>query len=332
MQLGAVVVVPSDAGLTQNFVPSSLAVTATRSKPRPAICSPRASILGNDALSFWADRVRTLGIKDFWLARTSQDSQALHARFLELTKQGVEKLLLIKLQSYAEMDLMDLLRFHCANRSPLTDAKDKRGSLGVSLLDRSAVSDCIESDASDKPCAAQYHFDGYTKRFLLSQERQDLIRDGLAGICAIKPRGKLIRDGVWIADDAKVDESVRIVGPAFIGPRSVIRSGATIGPFTSVEPDCVIDGGTTITKSSVLPGTYLAPGILVEESVVSGKYLEDLRWGVHVDLAPARLARRISARSRWAHKLRSTPSEVSQDYVPSHSTSGGAPSWVRVNL
>ncbi len=41
----------------------------------------------------------------------------------EFARQGVERLLMIKLKSYAEMDLADLLRFHCESRNPVTEAQ-----------------------------------------------------------------------------------------------------------------------------------------------------------------------------------------------------------------
>jgi carbonic anhydrase/acetyltransferase-like protein (isoleucine patch superfamily) len=141
-----------------------------------------------------------------------------------------------------------------------------------------------------------------------------------------------MEDGIWISKDAYVDQSARVISPSFIGPRCVIQPGATIGPFASIERDCVIDCGTTITRSSILPRTCLAPGLLIEESVVNGVQLENLGWNVRLNLAPARLARSISARGRFARRERR---DGSFDHTVTNTSgrSGAAmPAWVRVSL
>jgi hypothetical protein len=238
----------------------------------------------------------------------------LRSKFTDLSRQGVEKVLVIKLKSYAEMDLADLLRFHCEKRNPVTDAQDARGSLGVSLLNRSALekaqhrenASCLSQANSE----AFYQFRGYTKRLLSSEERRDLVRDALTGACAIRPCGQEVLDQVWVAEDAVVDPSARILGPAYIGERVVIHSGATIGPFSSVEHDCTIDCGTTVERSSVLPYTHLGMGLLVQHSLVNGNQLEHLGWQAIVDLAPAGLGRKmprsagLNSKAPWNRRLR----------------------------
>jgi hypothetical protein len=98
-----------------------------------------------------------------------------------------------------------------------------------------------------------------------------------------------------------------------------VRAGATIGPFASVEHDCVVDCGTTVERSTVLPYTYLAPGLLIRNELVDGGYLEHLGWGAVVDLRPAGLGSRIE------------PREVRKPASPeTHVFSGAAESsWAR---
>ena len=141
-----------------------------------------------------------------------------------------------------------------------------------------------------------YQFNGYAKRILSATERQELVGDGLTGACAMKPLGTQIRDKVWVGEGVKIAPSARVIGPVYIGARTTIGAGATVGPFTSVEHDCVIDCGTTVEQSTVLPNSYLAPGLLIRNSQVDGRHLEHLRWGGVADLQPAQMGRRIQPR------------------------------------
>jgi hypothetical protein len=251
-------------------------------------------ILGNDVLQSWIERVRTLGVNNLWLTSRPHDG-GLARSLAEFAKQGIERLLVIKLKSYAEMDLSDLLRFHCERGKPVTEAHDAQGRLGVSLLDQLALQSGDQkvsgagADSSQNP----YQFSGYAKRILSARERQELVGDGLTGACAMRPAGTTVRDQVWIGEGAKVADSVRIIGPAYIGARSIVRAGATVGPFASIERDCEIDCGTTVERSTVLPNTYLAPGLLVRNALVDGAYMEHLVWQTVTDLRPAGLGSRI---------------------------------------
>jgi hypothetical protein len=325
VELGAVVVLPQEIQVSQKAV-SGMGMTPQASEVARPAYSPRTPIVGNDALQLWMDRIRTLGIGSLWLAGDQPNGRPLRSRFADLTRQGVEKLLVIKLKSYAEMDLGDLLRFHCERRNPVTDAQDERGPLGVCLLDRSALQRAEDNELRScdqgRPPAMHYQFRGYTKRLLSSQERQDLARDALSGQCAMKPAGRQVRDGVWIGEGAEVDESVRVMGPAYVGERTTIRTGATLGPFASVEHDCVVDCGTTIERSSVLPNTYLGPGLLIQQSLVDGNCLEHLVWKAVADLGPAGLGRRI--RRPTFFKRNSLRSKIVRNHF---AESGRAVAW-----
>jgi carbonic anhydrase/acetyltransferase-like protein (isoleucine patch superfamily) len=257
-------------------------------------------ILGNDVLQSWMGCVRKLGVPSLWLASGVRDESIANSALAGFAQQGVERLLVIKLKSYAEMDLTDLLRFHCEKRNPVTEAQDDRGQLGVCLLDHLALHQSGEKyEFSCAPTGggrAPYHFRGYAKRILSAKERQELVGDALTGGCAMRPLGTEIREGVWIGEGVSLADSARLIGPTYIGAGTVVRAGATIGPFASVEHDCVVDCGTTVEHSTVLPYTYLAPGLLIRHELVDGGYLEHLGWGAVVDLQPAGLGGRIEPR------------------------------------
>ena len=295
MELGAVVVVQAggDDAATRRSEPQAMP-TSENSRP---LNSSRVPILGNDVLRSWMERIRKLGVSSVWLTSSPNDESVASSMLAGFAQQGVERLLVIKLKSYAELDLADLLRFHCDKRNPVTEAQDARGQLGISLLDHLALltageKHALPGAATDSQRTA-YEFNGYAKRILSASERQELVRDGLTGACAIRPLGTEIREQVWIGEGVKLADSARVIGPTYIGARTIVHAGATIGPFASVEPDCVVDCGTTVERSTVLPYTYLAPGLLIRRELVDGGYLENMGWGAVADLQPAGLGSRI---------------------------------------
>jgi hypothetical protein len=293
VELAAVVVVPGNRN--KDVRPQSRALSAFGKSQRSY--PSRMPILGNDLLHSWMDRIRELGVKSLWLTSAAHDENRPYSALSGFARDGVERFLLIKLKSYAEMDLTDLLRFHCQSKNSVTEAHDAQGHLGVSLLDRlilrTAEKTVEPSRASIESGRIPYSFRGYAKRILSGKERQELVGDGLTGACAMRPMGTQLSEQVWIGEGADIADSARILGPVYIGARTIIRGGATIGPFASVENDCVVDCGTAIEHSTVLPHTYLAPALLIRNSLVEGGYLEHLHWRAVADLHPSGLGGRI---------------------------------------
>ena len=292
MELAAAVVVPATVDLAafHGAQPQTLGTF-----PR-SFYSSRTPILGNDVLRSWTERIRQLGLRDVWLTSSYHDDKEICAELAALSKNGVERLLLIKLKSYAEIDLADLIQFHRESRNPMTEAHDDRGRLGVSLLDRFALQSALEDkepvDVRNSLNPLHYAFRGYSKRILSAKGRQELVGDGLTGGCAMRPLGTQIGEQVWIGEGVHLADSVQVIGPTYIGARTIVRAGATIGPFASVERDCIVDCGATVERSTVLPDTYLASGTSIRNAVVDGGFLEDLEGGAVVDLQPAGLGAR----------------------------------------
>ncbi len=286
MEMAAVVVVPSTEYL--RAIPRDQPRTSMEAE---TVCASRLPILGNDVLRSWMDRIRQLGVQNLWLA-SGYGEQSVASDLSRFARQGVDRLLMIALKSYAEIDLADLLRFHRDSQNSVTEAEDARGHLGVSLINGSFLASARQKSESVNH-GRPYQFGGYAKRIASAKERQELVGDALMGACAMRPSGTQIADHVWIGEGAHLADSVRVIGPTYIGERTIVRAGATVGPFASVERDCVIDCGTSVEQSTVLPHTYLAPGLLVRGASVDGGLLEDLRSGIVADLQPAGLGGRL---------------------------------------
>ena len=338
MELGAFVMVPGGDDFTglREAQPHGLAAFED---PR-ALYSSRMPILGNDVLQSWMERVRKLGVQSLWLA-SGAGVEAATSALAHFARQGIKRLLVIELKSYAEMDLADLLRFHCERRNPVTEAHDARGQLGVRLLDRPSVRATGEEHDSSCPptesVRSPYQFSGYAKRILSARERQELVGDGLTGACAMRPLGTQIREQVWVGEGVKVATSARVIGPTYIGSHTIVRAGATIGPFASVERDCVVDCGTTVERSTVLPDTYLAPGLLIRNGLVDGGHLEHLGWRAVADLEQAglggRIPRRASRRESFSSDTTDACSRGDNAFAWNlGSSSAAAQPWLEVQL
>ena len=295
VDFAAVVMVPGGGHFTSNSELQSSDFTS------PGLARPRRSsflpILGNDILQTWTKRVHKLGMQDLWITSTPREPRDVYSTLHGFPLQGVARFLVIKLNSYAEMDLADLIRFHCQTGSTVTEVNDSRGRLGICVFDQlptcTAPTRRKTAVVPENPPRA-YPFHGYAKRILSARERQELVGDALTGACAMRPSGTEIREQVWIGANVTLSDSVRLIGPSFIGDGTVIRAGATIGPFASVEHDCVVDSGTTVQRSTILPGTYMAPGLRIRRALVDGGSLEDLSSGAVADLQSGLLARRMN--------------------------------------
>ena len=252
-------------------------------------------VVGKTVLERWIERVRDLGVGLVSVVDRDVRMPNRLNTMVDWAKQGVDQILLILLGSYAEVELNDLIQFHHEGRNRITRVFDLHGPLGINLLDRTAVlkngGACPDDNRSH---SSRYEFGGYVSRLSSTVAYRKLVQDALEGKCAIQPAGIQAQEKVWIDPTARIDPSVQIKGPCYIGARSRLNAGVVVTGYSSVERDCEIDIGTTLEGASVLPNTYLAPGLHVKNSVVDGTRLEHFDHGVTVDLQ----AMSLSARRR----------------------------------
>jgi hypothetical protein len=265
----------------------------------PDLWAPSWPLLGETVLERWIKKVQGLGIGLVSVVNPdAQHANRVHT-MIEWAKGGVEQILLIVLGSYAEIDLLDLVRFHYEGQNRVTRVFDQQGPLGISLLDRGSVLTNREKTDHDQCLpSSRYDFLGYVIRLSSTVSYRRLVEDALLGRCEIKPTGVQTRANVWVHETARVHPSAQIDAPCYIGMEAEIRAGVVIRRCSSVERNCRIDLGTTLDHASILPNTYVAPGLYVRESVVDGSRLEDLARGVTVDLGAAGLSARVGSQAR----------------------------------
>lgn len=260
--------------------------------------------------------------------------------FLEYVRTGAERVLLISLDAYAEFDLDHILRFHHQAQCPVTHVADADGPLGISVIEGK----CVAEDAAQfrrrlsafTSCSATYEFTGYVSRLRGASEYRELVQHALAGVCQARPVGKEIRPGVWIGDWARISSKARLLGPCYVGAHSKVRAGALVARQAAIEQNCEIDCGTVVENSSILPRTYLGPGLHVSNSVVSGSRLVHLGRNLDVELGETGLLGRTgpSASLRVLESLGSLFGNFGSEASYDLSTPSRAPAsveWVRSN-
>ena len=272
------------------------ALVVTRGNPEQALSGVPSSwsstwpVLGKTVLERWLDRVQHLGAGMVSVVR----SDALLPNVLQTmcgwANEGVERILLILLGSYAEVDLLDVVQFHYRTQNLVTRVFDPEGPLGISLYDRGEVLRHRGGSSNATKLPARYDFNGYVTRLSSIGSYRRLVLDALNGSCGIRPAGSQQQDGIWIDPSAKVHSSVQIQAPCFIGRNVRLRAGVVIKQYCAIEEGSEIDIGTTIDQSSILPYTYIAPGLNVRHAVVDGTRLQHIDRGVTVDLGRAGLS------------------------------------------
>ncbi len=255
-------------------------------------------VLGASVLQRTIRRLRQCGFalisvfnnEDF--AATGQ-AEPWEKAILDYARSGVERILLLSLGAYSEIDFTDLLRFHKNCAAPVTNVSDDRGPLGISVIESSAAVEhgaLLRSRLSAlSSCSSTYEFSGDSNRLETAADYRRLALHGLAGMCQLAPLGREVGSGIWVGDSTRIDKSARVLGPAYIGAETRLRAGALVLGGAAIERNCDIDCGTVVEGSSILPATYLGPGLHVSHSVVNGSRLTHLGRNLEVELADTNL-------------------------------------------
>ena len=208
-------------------------------------------------------------------------------------RDGAEQLLLLRVSSYSDLEYEDVLRFHLQRGATLTQAYGPTGALDVAVVE----TECLRgTDAPYRKVLSafiseqeRFFYDGYFNPLNHPEDLRTLVEDGLAGRCGLRPVGDEVSPGVWMGAGARVDQSVTVGGPAFIGAGSRVAEDCSITGCSSIERDCEIDCGTDVDQSCVLQGVYVGIGLNLERSVVSPKKLFHLDRNVEVEIDDERL-------------------------------------------
>jgi N-acetylglucosaminyldiphosphoundecaprenol N-acetyl-beta-D-mannosaminyltransferase len=74
-----------------------------------------------------------------------------------------------------------------------------------------------------------------------------------------------------VSPTARVHPTARLLGPVLIGPGCIVEAGAEIGPMAVLTRDVIVGAGTVVRASTVLPSTYVGPGLTLDRCIVHGE-------------------------------------------------------------
>jgi NDP-sugar pyrophosphorylase family protein len=215
----------------------------------------------------------------------------------EYRENGIRIVVVLKLDSYVEFDLDDLLQFHEEHCHSVTRAFDRHDAINLWVMDTDAAD---HHDPKTWPLleGGRYARCRYTNRLRHVRDLRKLVVDSFAGRCSIRPCGTEVRPGVWVDDNATVHRRARVVAPAYIGKRTKVQATALITRSSSLERDCEIGSGTVVEDACVLPNTYVGRWLDVSHAVVDGGTLSDLRANITVEIVDGALMARAACANR----------------------------------
>jgi hypothetical protein len=215
----------------------------------------------------------------FYGGHTNQCSsweEAAHAFLAE----GIQTLLLVKLHHYIDLDLADLVRFHYATSSKLTQVFIGNQPVSVVLAQsadlRGKGTSLRRQLASAIPLRRRYQFNGYFNPLRGFDDLRLLCKDAVGKQCRLHPVGTEIAPGMYAGDGVSIHPSVSLSGPAYIGARTTIGAGSTLSGNLSIERDCEIDCGTSVTNCSLTRNTYVGPGLNLKNALAGPGWLYNL--------------------------------------------------------
>lgn len=342
MELGTIIITSNTPAKSTGQSPR----TASGRSTAPYSNCPVAywDVLGQSILQRTVARLRRSGVRLVTVVQkennnsTDSQSEGWERAFFEYVRTGVERVMLISLGAYSEFEVEEVVRFHGENQCPVTNVADEDGPLGITLIESKRVDHNFAQFRSRlsafASCSSTFEFSGYVNRLSAASDYRQLVQHGLIGIAGARPIGREVKPGVWVGEGARISPSARILGPSYIGAHTKIRAGALIAGNTAIEQHCDVDCGTVVENSSILPRTYLGPGLHVTQSVVNGSRLIHLGRNLDVELGATGLIGRTgpSAPLRVLDRLSSVFGTLGSDSGSCISTPSSAPAsveWVR---
>lgn len=214
--------------------------------------------------------------------------RAAEDEFNCLVQNGAELVLLIRAGAYVEIDIEALLQSHFDHRNHTTQVVAGDGLLDFFVLSGSRRNDAaflFRNKLGKMRVSTQPYFtDAYVNRLRTPADLRLLVVDSLLLKTCIRPIGEEVRPGIWVSPTARVHRSVRLVAPCYVGPYARIRAGALITRATSLEHHAIIDCGTVVEASTVLPLSYVGVGLDLMHSVAGFNKIASAKHGAEVEL------------------------------------------------
>ena len=247
----------------------------------------------------FAEQRTSLAAQTSWKNESPENIwRSAEEEFAELAQGGAELVLVLRMGPYVEINLDHLLQFHIDQRSRVTQVWDSAGPMDLFVISSSRRNDAAHLFRTgltrSRVTVREFHLSGYVNRLERPGDFRQLALDSFNLKTAIEPGGKQIRPGIWIEDGAKIDRGARIVAPAYIGAHSRVRASSLLTRGSAIEHHCLVDCGTAIDNSTVLPFSEVGPGLDLCNSVLGFRQVTSLKRDVTVEIEDPKLVRAIS--------------------------------------
>jgi hypothetical protein len=322
VHVGAIVTVPSEFHLQSE--------NSHRELPAETSMAPiaRWELLGKTVLDRVLERLQVFGVGEPAVISEQRPDQGEASTFWDAWDAAISKylqfdlqtLLLLRVGPYIEVDIADWLRFHRETASAMSQVYDQHGALDLVAIDARRL---VQGDGTFRhrlrallPKHQRYRYSGYSNRLSDVRDFHRLSSDALQGRAALRPIGREIEANVWAGENARIDEAVQIVGPAFIGRNSHVHAGCRIHSST-IEQDCHIDCGTNVKDSCVLAGSYVGAGLKIQGGIVAQETFFHLGRNVRLQFRDHRLmGKSFNARGLLPHRRAATAASNQQGSAP----------------
>lgn len=256
------------------------------------------AVISEAALPASADVRREQGVT-YTMGQGAQVWRAAETAFNDLAQSGAEEIVVVRMGAYVEPDLDSFLQMHLDNGTHATRAVHRGKAVDLFVLTASRRNDAAylfrHRLTETRTRCGQWRFRGYYNALETPQNLRCLAVDALLHENGIKPDAEEVRPGVWVARGAQIHPRARVLAPSYIGAHAKVRANALVTRCSVVEHHAEIDYGTVIEDATVLPYTYVGPGLDITRSVVGSCRVASLDRNVEVELADPRLLRALPA-------------------------------------
>ena len=281
-------------------------------------------VLGKPLLHRFADRLKKAGVDSIAVLNTGEcsspliedahrsdlkwkDVPALQAwreaeeQFDQFVHSGADLVLLVRLGPYAEVEIDPLIQFHLDQRSHVTQVAKEDGALDFFVLSSSRRNDAAfllrNKLAKMRVAAKPFMTHGYVNPLETASDFRRLVLDSFLLKTSVQPAGEQVRPGIWIGTGARVHRSVRLVAPCYVGAYSKVRKGALITRCTSLEHHSIVDCGSVVEASTLLPLSYLGAGLDLTHSIVGNKRIVSVKYGAELEVEDQSLVSAVPSTS-----------------------------------
>jgi hypothetical protein len=108
--------------------------------------------------------------------------------------------------------------------------------------------------------------------------------EAMDGRFDLEPFAAERRPGVWVGLKARVSDDSFEEAPVFVGSQCLVHETAALGPGTVLSSNVLVDRGTSLRSTVVLPGSYIGEGMELEDSIVRGDLLVRVNSGVVTEI------------------------------------------------